>query len=148
MKVTTAKHGFRSLVAAFFLFGAFLLTTERAEAQVIGSQSLNWMQTGQAEAELVIEINKQYNIMAQSTPGTPQHTHALTHFYYYRAIHFKISDGSSVPEAVVSSLHIFDGNIAGNGPKSAVPLDELGNITLTKAEVDNIYNDAVALLTL
>jgi len=147
MKVTTAKHGFLSLVSAFFLFGFLLLTAGRAEAQVLGSQSLNWMQADQAATELLTEINKQHNIVTQSTPGTPQHTDALTHLYYYRVIHFKITEGSTVPEAVVSGLHIFDGNISG-GPKSAVSIDELAGISLTKTEVNNIYNDAVGLLTL
>lgn len=142
MNVTFAKLSLKSLMAGFFLFG-FLLT-----AKSVGAQSLNWMQPDQAELVLVNQIGVQYGILEQSTPGTPQHKDALTHFLYYRVVHSKIMDGSSVPNAVADGLRIFDGNLSSTGPKTVEPLDELGNIALTKTEIDDLYNDGVDLLTL
>jgi hypothetical protein len=143
MKRTFATKGLMSLVAGFFLFG-FLLLAARAEAQ-----TQNWMSPAQAETELTGKINDLYDDVSQGVPGTPVYNDALTHFLYYRVILFKIQEGSSVPDAVDNGLDFFNGNLAGGGNfKAAPPAQELGNITLTKGDLQNLRNDAVDLLTL
>jgi hypothetical protein len=145
MKKVFSKF-FKSSAYVTALVLAAMLWAESAAAQ--DNVAANLMSSAQAETELAAEINVQYNAVSQWTPGTPQYNYALTHLLYYRVILFKILEGTPVPEAVTSGLHIFDGNLQGSGPKSADKLDELGNITLTQSDVQNLYNDAVGLLTL
>jgi hypothetical protein len=143
MKRTFAKRSLMSLVAGFFLFGFMLLTAGRAEAQTLGAEH-NWIEADQAQLELVAKVTSLYNEIALLTPGTPGHNNKLAHALYYRMIHRKIGDGVYVGIATKDALEIFSGT---NGGGTLATTLDLSGVSVDNALKQELYNDAVDLLT-
>ncbi|MBK7937140.1 MAG: hypothetical protein IPJ82_08585 [Lewinellaceae bacterium] len=131
MKVTTAKHGLRSIVTAFFLFGALLFSASSANAQ-----TYNWMTESEALTALDGAINLLALDQSNFTPGSTPWTNAENHIHYYKLVYAAINDGSSVPDAVDTTL------MALNDEKTA--LADL----YTKQVLGVLRADIVDLLTL
>ena len=131
MKVTTAKHGLRSIVTALFLFGALLFSASRANAQ-----TYNWMTESQALVALDNSLNLLVLDQSNYTPGSTPWTNIENHIHYYKIVYNSINDGSSVPNAVDNGL------LALNDEKTAMA------DMLPKQVLGVLRTDIINLLTL
>ena len=106
MKVTTAKHGLRSIVTAFFLFGALLFCASSANAQAISDVdlTLNWVNETDAMTTLDNKILALVADQAIVPQGGPQWIDDADHIGYYKWIMTYLRDGSSVAEAVNQAI--------------------------------------------
>lgn len=137
MKVTTAKHGLRSIVTAFFLFGALLFSASSANAQTTDADlTLNWL----TESEALVALDNSVNLFVADqsnwTPGSPQWISNENHIAYYKLIMLSIEEGNTVPVSVGNSL------LGLNDDKSAA------NDLLPQTTLNLLKADATNLLTL
>jgi len=136
MKVTTAKHGLRSLVMLLLLFGAFLFGASRVEAQDLSAATLNWMSESEALSKLDTEIQVYLTDQADQTPGTPAWTNDENHIVFYKLVMTRIGGGSTVYRSVEESLITLS-----TGVVSA-------DYALSAATIQGLKDDAIVLLTL
>ena len=102
MKLSTTKHGWKALLAGFFLFGLMALTATSAGAQDI----YNWKQSDTAKDLLVNEVrNLQGQIPGLS--GNPLNDAKAKEYYYKEIIH-RLGAGAAVGDAVANSLSIYN----------------------------------------
>lgn len=136
MKVTTAKHGLRSIVTAFFLFGAMLFCASSVNAQAVDQDlSLNWVNESEALTALDNSINLLVADQANYAPGSPQWVSDANHIGFYKWTMQHIQNGLTVPNAVaLSALTINDDKDAAQD-------------MLPPAVVAQLKNDATSLLT-
>ena len=134
MKLTTAKQGFRSLLAAFFLFGAMLFTAERVHAQSVPSDNLDWKTATESMQILDAMVAQLDGEMANLTPGTPAYQNVYNHRTYYKMINGSLRDNQTVPDAVQSNVFLVDTGLTDASPA-------------TKTTLQQLLDDAVALLT-
>lgn len=128
MKVTTAKHGLRSIVTAFFLFGALLFCASSANAQAVDADlTLNWLNESEALTALDNSINGFVADQANWAPNSPQWTSDAQHIQYYKLIVGHIETGVGVPGAVNLGLFGIDGGntTASNNNPPPAPLAQL-----------------------
>lgn len=138
MKGTFVKQIQRSLVALLLVAGAWAFSTSRADAQVTNINH-NWVTESEALAALEGAVGIYAADMGNYSQGSPAWLNAANHVEYYKLLMGAIEDGTSVPVAVVST------NIPGY---SAVPGNNLNTaVTITPAQMDQLRNDATALLT-
>lgn len=128
-----ARHGLR-LFTAVVLFGAWLFSGTRADAQVLGTQKLNWKTEAEALTVLEAKINLVATTMDSQTPGTPAYQDSEAHVSYYKAIYSLITGGSSVPESTINGL--------GYATLSVLDFDPTAESIRTQ-----LYNEAVVILT-
>ncbi|MCB0543499.1 MAG: hypothetical protein H6575_00725 [Lewinellaceae bacterium] len=137
MKVTTAKQGFRSVLAAIFLFGALLFSASSANAQTNDADlSLNWVTESEALSALENSVGLLVVDQANYPQGSPNWNNIANHINYYKLIMGLIEEGNTVPVSVGNGVLMM--NDDKNASKDLVPA-----ATLTQLRAD-----ATTLLTL
>lgn len=125
-----------ALRAAFFLLSVLCFSAGAA-----AQDSYNWKTPPNAltalETDMVLQKDKAMNGLTQV-----DRDNGLAHMYYYRAIHARLTEGSTVVQAVLSSLGVF--RVGGSGLSSDA---DASAMTITKPYRDILYQDAVTLLT-
>lgn len=136
MKVTTAKHGLRSIVTAFFLFGALLFCASSANAQTTSDVdlTLNWVDESNALTALNNTVLDLVADQANVPQGGSQWINDADHIGYYKWIMTYLNNGSSVAEAVNQALATI------SSPTSVAPM------TL-QTPLNQLKTDATTLLT-
>ena len=134
MKFTTAKHGFRSLLATLFLFGALLFSAGQAHGQSLSTGNQNWKTVPDAMQTLEGQITQLDGQLANLTPGTPAYDNVNQHMEYYKLIYGDLQDGTGVPEAVFKNVGVVNLSVTDANPQS-------------QATYDQLRVDATALLT-
>jgi hypothetical protein len=140
MKRTIAKLGFQSLVAMFFLLGGLMLSNSAAAQSISNGQqvgqNLNWHTAQEATTLFKDAVSFWHNQIGQYTPGTSNHTNAVRHAAYFKAIIAQIESGDNVQSAVKNAL----GAAASlGGEKEAA--------TTSRSVLTAIYNEAVDIAT-
>jgi len=136
MNRTFAKRSFQAMLTMLIVLGGMLLSN-RVEAQqvstttVVGApQQQQWLTEQEALAVLVTEMSGLKDQLQYLTPGTPDYINVENHITYFLSLYYGIEGGVSVPDAVGSSL-------SNNAATS----------TLSKSQLNGLYNEAVDLLT-
>ena len=141
MNRTFAKRSFQAMLTMLIVLGGMLLTN-RVEAQqvstttVVGaSQQQQWLTEQEALAVLATEMASLKDQLQNLTPGTPAYINVENHLTYFINLYYSIEGGMPVPDAVGNS-------ISANALASSAPAK-----TISKAELNGLYNEAVDLLT-
>jgi hypothetical protein len=138
MKKAIAKNGLRMMTFGLLLLGAFLFSSNRADAQTqIGGY--NWKQIDQA-IPAIVDAMIPVKEAAATLPAGPARDNAQAHLLYYAAIHQALSNGVSVETAVFTSLNIF-------GDGQGMPAQDADDIYLPPANKQVLFQDAVSVLT-
>ena len=138
MKKMFLQQGFRSFLPMFFLLAGMLAFANRAEAQSVAGATHNWLTPQQAIDNLTSAVNVLLPYL--DSPGTPGYESAYNHMIYYKAVVGELQTGASIPSALEYMLV----GIA-VGPTGLKAIE--GAVTLTKAQRQQLYNDAVALVS-
>lgn len=141
MNRTFAKRSFQAMLTMLIVLGGMMLSN-RVEAQqvstttVVGaSQQQQWLTEQEALAVLITEMAGLKGQLQNLTPGTPAYINVENHLTYFINLYYSIEGGMPVPDAVGNS-------IATNSLASSAPTK-----TISKAELNGLYNEAVDLLT-
>lgn len=138
MKGTFVKQIQRSLVAVLLVAGVWAFNTSRADAQVTNINH-NWVTESVALDVLNGAVESYAADMGTYSQGSPAWVNAANHVDYYKHLMLAIENGTAVPVAVVST------NIPGYNPAPAGDLTT--TTTITQSQMDQLRNDATALLT-
>lgn len=138
MKGTFVKQIQRSLVAVLLVAGAWAFSTSRVDAQVTNINH-NWVTESVALDVLNGAVDAYAADMQNYSQGSPAWVAAANHVDYYKHLMVAIEGGTAVPVAVITT------NIPGYNPAPGGDLTT--TTTITPAQMDQLRNDATALLT-
>jgi hypothetical protein len=142
MKRMSFQLSVKALLVAFFMIGGFVAVTETsAQSGSLTGTSVstvaNYLDADQATIKLMDQIAFYHSVLPGYAPGSASYYYAYRRAAYYKEIVALIAGGSTVPSAISNGL----------GAAATLRGEKEASFT-TKVELNTVYTETIALLTL